>query len=99
MTRIIMRGCISAFGESTRPATRKNASVNRASCAAAVCRRAMYALPRRTLRVRFPVTPGKPRSAPASHEPVAALRVHYENLPVKIEKHIEGWIARLRHGR
>jgi hypothetical protein len=29
---------------------------------------------------------------------VTALRVHHENLPVEVEKHIEGRVARLRHG-
>jgi hypothetical protein len=29
---------------------------------------------------------------------VAALRVHHENLPVEVEKHIEGRVAWLRHG-
>ena len=31
-------------------------------------------------------------------DPVAAFRVHHENLPVKVEKHIEGRVPRLRHG-
>jgi hypothetical protein len=31
-------------------------------------------------------------------DPVAAGRVHHENLPVEIEKHIEGRVTRLRHG-
>jgi len=37
---------------------------------------------------------------PRHHEPdpVAALRVHHENLPVQVEKHIEGRVTRLRHG-
>lgn len=37
---------------------------------------------------------------PRHHEPhpVAALRVYHENLPVEVEKHIESWVARLRHG-
>ncbi len=26
------------------------------------------------------------------------LRVHHENLPVEVEKHIEGRVTRLRHG-
>ena len=30
-------------------------------------------------------------------DPVTALRVHHENLPVEVEKHIEGRVARLRH--
>jgi len=30
-------------------------------------------------------------------DPVAALGVNHENLPVEIEKHIEGRVARLRH--
>ncbi len=29
--------------------------------------------------------------------PMPAVRVHYENLPVEIEQHIEGGIAPLRH--
>jgi hypothetical protein len=29
---------------------------------------------------------------------VTALRVHHENLPVEVEKHIEGRGARHRHG-
>jgi hypothetical protein len=29
---------------------------------------------------------------------MAALGVHYENLPVEVEKHIEGRITGLRHG-
>jgi hypothetical protein len=28
---------------------------------------------------------------------VAALQVHHENLPVEVEQHIEGQVARLRH--
>jgi hypothetical protein len=28
---------------------------------------------------------------------MAALRVHYENLPVKVEKYVEGRVARLGH--
>jgi hypothetical protein len=32
-------------------------------------------------------------------DPVTALRVHHENLPVEVEKHIEGRIARLCHRR
>jgi hypothetical protein len=28
---------------------------------------------------------------------MAALRVHHENLPVEVEKHIEGRVTRLRH--
>jgi hypothetical protein len=28
---------------------------------------------------------------------VAALRVHYENLPIEVEKHIEGRVTRLCH--
>jgi hypothetical protein len=34
------------------------------------------------------------------HEPnpVAALRVHDEHLPVEVQQHIEGRVARLRHG-
>jgi hypothetical protein len=38
---------------------------------------------------------------PRHHEPdpVAALRVHHEYLPVEVEKHIEGGIAWLSHGR
>jgi hypothetical protein len=37
---------------------------------------------------------------PRHHEPdpVAALRVHHENLPVEVEKHIKGQVTRLRHG-
>jgi hypothetical protein len=37
---------------------------------------------------------------PRHHEPdpVAALRVHHENLPVEVEKHIEGRVAGFRHG-
>ncbi len=37
---------------------------------------------------------------PRHHEPdpVAALRVHHENLPVEVKKHIEGRVTRLRHG-
>ena len=31
-------------------------------------------------------------------DPAAALRVHHENLPVEVEKHIEGRIASFRHG-
>ena len=31
-------------------------------------------------------------------DPVAALGVHHENLPVEVEKHIEGRVTRLRHG-
>jgi hypothetical protein len=31
-------------------------------------------------------------------DPMAALRVHHENLPVEIEKDIEGQVAGLRHG-
>jgi hypothetical protein len=30
-------------------------------------------------------------------DPMAAHGVHYEYLPVQIEKQIEGWVARLRH--
>jgi hypothetical protein len=30
---------------------------------------------------------------------MAALRVHHENQPVEVEKHIEGRVARLRHRR
>jgi len=30
--------------------------------------------------------------------PVTAFRVHHENLPVEIEKHIEGRVTRVRHG-
>ena len=30
-------------------------------------------------------------------DPVTTLRVRYENLPVKVEKHIEGRVTRLRH--
>ena len=30
-------------------------------------------------------------------DPVAALRVHHEDLPVEVEKHIEGRVTRLRH--
>jgi hypothetical protein len=30
-------------------------------------------------------------------DPVVALRVHHENLPVEVEKHIEGRVTRLRH--
>jgi hypothetical protein len=30
-------------------------------------------------------------------DPMAALGVHYEYLPVQIEKQIEGWVARFRH--
>jgi hypothetical protein len=29
---------------------------------------------------------------------VAALRIHHENLPAEVEKHIEGRVTRLRHG-
>jgi len=29
---------------------------------------------------------------------MAALRVHHENLPVEIEKHIKGRVTRLRDG-
>jgi hypothetical protein len=29
---------------------------------------------------------------------VTALRVYHENLPVEVEEHIEGRVARLRHG-
>ncbi len=32
-------------------------------------------------------------------DPVAALRVHHENLPVEVEKHIERRVTRFRHGR
>jgi hypothetical protein len=28
---------------------------------------------------------------------MAALGVHHENLPVEVEKHIEGQVARVRH--
>ena len=37
---------------------------------------------------------------PRHHEPdpMAALRVHHENLPVEVEQHIEGRIAWLSHG-
>jgi len=31
-------------------------------------------------------------------DPMTALRVHHENLPVEVEKHIEGRVTRLRHG-
>jgi hypothetical protein len=31
-------------------------------------------------------------------DPVAALRVHHENLPVEVEKRIEGRVTRLCHG-
>jgi hypothetical protein len=31
-------------------------------------------------------------------DPMAALWVHHESLPVEVEKHIEGRVARLRHG-
>jgi hypothetical protein len=36
---------------------------------------------------------------PRRHEPdpMAALWVHHENLPVEVEKHIEGRVACLRH--
>ncbi len=36
---------------------------------------------------------------PRHHEPdpMAAFRVHHENLPVEVEKHIEGRVTRLRH--
>jgi hypothetical protein len=30
-------------------------------------------------------------------DPVATLRIHHENLPVEIEKDIEGRVARFRH--
>jgi hypothetical protein len=30
---------------------------------------------------------------------VTALRVHHENLPVEVQKHIKGRVARLRHGK
>jgi hypothetical protein len=30
---------------------------------------------------------------------VAALRIHHQNLPVEVEKHIEGRITRLPHGK
>jgi len=30
--------------------------------------------------------------------PVATIRVHHENLPVEVQKHIKGRVARLRHG-
>src|SRR5690348_11299962 len=30
--------------------------------------------------------------------PMATVRVDHENLSVEVEKHIEGWIARRRHG-
>ena len=29
--------------------------------------------------------------------PVATLRIHHENLPIEIEKQIEGWILRFAH--
>jgi hypothetical protein len=32
-------------------------------------------------------------------DPVAALRVHHENLSVEVQKHIKGRVAWLRHGR
>jgi hypothetical protein len=32
-------------------------------------------------------------------DPVTALRVHHENLPVEVQKHIKGRVARLRHGK
>ncbi len=37
---------------------------------------------------------------PRHHEPdpMAALRVHHENLPVEVEKHIEGRITQVCHG-
>ena len=37
---------------------------------------------------------------PRHHEPdpMAALPVHHENLPVEVEKHIEARVTRLRHG-
>jgi hypothetical protein len=31
-------------------------------------------------------------------DPVATLRVHHENLPVEVEKHIEGRVTPLHHG-
>ena len=31
-------------------------------------------------------------------DPVAALRIHHENLAVEVKQHIEGRIARLSHG-
>src|ERR1051326_1502120 len=41
----------------------------------------------------------RPRdSRHAKPGPVAALRIHHENLPVEVEKDIEGWVTRLRHG-
>jgi len=30
-------------------------------------------------------------------DPVAALRVHHEHLPVEVEKHIEGRVTGFRH--
>ncbi len=30
-------------------------------------------------------------------DPMTALGVHHEDLPVEVEKHIEGGVARLRH--
>jgi hypothetical protein len=30
-------------------------------------------------------------------DPVATLRIHHENLPVEVEKHVEGGVTRLRH--
>ena len=40
------------------------------------------------------------RRHPRHHQPdpMAALGIHYENLPVEVEKHIEGRVTRLRHG-
>ena len=31
-------------------------------------------------------------------DPMAAIGVHHENLPVEVEKHIEGRVTWLRHG-
>ena len=30
-------------------------------------------------------------------DPMVAIRVHNEHLPIKVEQHIEGRVARLRH--
>ena len=49
-------------------------------------------------RVVQPVRLFRRRRHPRHDEPdaVVALRVHHENLPVEVEKHVEGRVARFR---